>query len=78
MTGEIKIHLVKVNNRPYWYMRYTDPVMMSLLVRLICRVKLMGTKAMTASSAEREMMYSLAVRGNGQARGEIIRRNRPN
>jgi hypothetical protein len=36
MTGEIKVHLVKVNNRPYWYMRYTDPVMMSLLVRLIC------------------------------------------
>ena len=25
MTDEIKVHVVKVNNRPFWYMRYTDP-----------------------------------------------------
>lgn len=25
MTDEIKVHLVRVNNRPYWFMRYTDP-----------------------------------------------------
>ena len=25
MNDEIKVHVVRVNNRPYWYMRYTDP-----------------------------------------------------
>lgn len=25
MTDEIKVHVVKVNNRPFWYLRYTDP-----------------------------------------------------
>jgi integrase len=25
MSDEIKVHIVRVNNRPFWYMRYTDP-----------------------------------------------------
>src|SRR5262245_4038377 len=25
MAHEIKVHVVKVNNRPYWYLRYPDP-----------------------------------------------------
>ena len=25
MSEEIKVHVVKVNNRPHYYLRYTDP-----------------------------------------------------